>query len=240
MFQKPKRRVPTSSGRNVTDKSQRSRSMSFSPDNVRARGRSPAFSALAATFENPNSRNLSTPPPAVTRLYPKSTIPDSVKPVPRSAAIAALTASFESAKESVESKSSRGDVTSKVAQESLEANSNENPISVSGRNDDLTIKEEMNEGEDEDDGGLPIFPYERLTTSSSDPVTDIDITKREVYHYTVCIPKPHSCLRFCILFMLQAYLSSVEFKEKFGMKKNAFYDLPKWKQNKLKMAAHLF
>ncbi|CAL9182631.1 unnamed protein product [Musa hybrid cultivar] len=214
--EKPKRRVPTSGGRSVTDKSQRSRSMSFSPDNVRARGRSPAFSALAANFENPNSRNLSTPPPAVTRLYPKSTIPDSVKPVPRSAAIAALTASFESAKESVESKSSRGDVKSKVAQESMEANSNENPISASGRNDDLTIKEEMNEGEDEDDGGLPIFPYEHLTTSSSDPVTDIDITKRE------------------------AYLSSVEFKEKFGMKKNAFYDLPKWKQNKLKMAVHLF
>lgn len=39
---------------------------------------------------------------------------------------------------------------------------------------------------------------------------------------------------------LQTYLSAAEFKEKFGMAKEAFYKLPKWKQNKLKMALHLF
>ncbi|KAF9667585.1 hypothetical protein SADUNF_Sadunf15G0038700 [Salix dunnii] len=32
------------------------------------------------------------------------------------------------------------------------------------------------------------------------------------------------------------YLSAVEFGEKFGMAKDVFYKLPKWKQNKLKMA----
>lgn len=77
------------------EKSQRSRSVSFSPDRVRVRGRSPAFNALAATFENPNARNLSTPPPMVRKLYPKSVTPDSAKLAPRSAAIAALTASFD-------------------------------------------------------------------------------------------------------------------------------------------------
>lgn len=39
---------------------------------------------------------------------------------------------------------------------------------------------------------------------------------------------------------MQTYLSSEEFREKFGMKKDAFYKLPKWKQNKLKMALQLF
>ena len=39
---------------------------------------------------------------------------------------------------------------------------------------------------------------------------------------------------------MQAYLSSAEFKEKLGMAKTDFYKLPKWKQNKLKMAVQLF
>lgn len=38
----------------------------------------------------------------------------------------------------------------------------------------------------------------------------------------------------------QIYLSSEEFRENFGMAKDAFYKLPKWKQNKLKMALYLF
>jgi gelsolin len=59
------------------------------------RGRSPAFNALAATFENPNARNLSTPPPVVRKLYPRSVTPDSGNSASKSAAIAALTASFE-------------------------------------------------------------------------------------------------------------------------------------------------
>lgn len=69
--------------------------MSFSPDRVRVRGRSPAFNALAANFENPNARNLSTPPPVVRKIYPKSVTPDSAKLASKSSAIAALTASFE-------------------------------------------------------------------------------------------------------------------------------------------------
>lgn len=68
--------------------------MSFSPDRVRVRGRSPAFNALAANFENPNARNLSTPPPVVRKIYPKSVSPDA-KLGPKSSAIAALSATFE-------------------------------------------------------------------------------------------------------------------------------------------------
>nr|CAD1826032.1 unnamed protein product [Ananas comosus var. bracteatus] len=162
-----------------------------------SKGRSPAFNALAATFENPNPRNLSTPPPAVSKLHPKVVAPDSEKLASRSAAIAALTATFEPPRESVAPKSSK-------------------ETTMNSGVSDLTIEEDAKENEADIDEGLPIFPYERLKTSSTDPVTEIDITKRE------------------------AYLSSEEFKEKFNMPKAAFYKLPKWKQNKLKMAVHLF
>ncbi|KAJ9146791.1 hypothetical protein P3X46_029018 [Hevea brasiliensis] len=61
-----------------------------------------------------------------------------------------------------------------------------------------------------------IYPYARLIVGSSDPVTDIDATRRE------------------------AYLSDEEFQEKFGMMRKAFYGLAKWRQNKLKMSLQLF
>ncbi|KAF7838016.1 villin-4 [Senna tora] len=218
---KPKRRTPASYGgrsSSVPDKSQRSRSMSFSPDRVRVRGRSPAFNALAAAFENPNARNLSTPPPVVRKLYPKSVTPDSAKSAaPKSAAIAALSSSFEqppSARDSIIPRSVTVKVSSEASKPKPETNDKEN--SMSSRIESLTIQEDVKEDEAEDEEGLPVYPYERLKITSTDPVTDIDVTKRETY------------------------LSSAEFKEKFGMKKDAFYKLPKWKQNKLKMAVQLF
>lgn len=207
---KPKRRVPKSYGgrtgvHGVQEKSKRSRSMTFSPDRVRVRGRSPAFNALAANFENTN-RNLSMPPPMISKLYPKSGTSSPAQLVPKSAAIAALTASFEPSwkKES-----------SEVDRSKLEA-STENSNSTSDGIESLTIQEDAKEGETEEDDGLPIYPYERLTVTSTDPSTEIDVTKRE------------------------AYLSSEEFREKFDMTKDAFYKLPKWKQTKLKMAIELF
>ncbi|KAK2646254.1 hypothetical protein Ddye_021449 [Dipteronia dyeriana] len=216
---KPKRRTPGSYGgrSSVPDKSQRSRSMSFSPDRVRVRGRSPAFNALAATFENPNARNLSTPPPMVRKLYPKSITPDPTNLAPKSAAIAALTASFEKsspAREPIIPKSLKVSPAPVSPSSKQESNSKEN--SMSNRIESLTIEEDVKEGETEDEEGLPIYPYERLKVLSTDPVTEIDVTKRETY------------------------LSSEEFREKFGMSKDAFYKLPKWKQNKLKMALQLF
>lgn len=213
---KPKRRAPVSyGGRSAMPEKpqQRSRSVSFSPDRVRVRGRSPAFNALAATFESSNTRNLSTPPPVVRKPYPKSVTPDSAKLASRSAAIASLTSTFEQPpKEPIIPRTVKA---SPVAPKPKpETDSKEN--SMSSRIEALTIKEDVKEGEAEDDEGLPIHPYERLKTSSTDPVTEIDVTKRETY------------------------LSSEEFREKFGMTKDAFYKLPKWKQNKLKMSLQLF
>jgi gelsolin len=43
-----------------------------------------------------------------------------------------------------------------------------------------TIQEDLKEGQPENEEGLPVYPYERLRTSSINPVTDIDVTKREV------------------------------------------------------------
>ncbi|KAJ1384205.1 Villin/Gelsolin [Sesbania bispinosa] len=67
-----------------------------------------------------------------------------------------------------------------------------------------------------DGENLVTYPYERLRVVSANPVTGIDLTRREIY------------------------LSNEEFHEKFGMPKSAFYKLPKWKQNKLKMSLDLF
>ncbi|KAG6649183.1 hypothetical protein CIPAW_07G194800 [Carya illinoinensis] len=204
---KPKRRTPVSYGgrSSVPEKSQRSRSMSFSPDRVRVRGRSPAFNALAANFENPNARNLSTPPPVVRKLYPRSVTPDSGNLASKSSgnlaskssAIAALTATFEQpprAREALMPRSLK--VSPEAPKQKPETNDKEN--SISSRIGSLTIQEDVKEGEAEDEEGLPIYPYEQLKTTSTDPVTEIDVTKRETY------------------------LSSEEFREKFGMTKDAF------------------
>ncbi|GAA0155569.1 non-motor actin binding protein [Lithospermum erythrorhizon] len=262
VLDKPKRRAPVSyGGRSAApEKPQRSRSVSsFSPDRVRVRGRSPAFNALAANFENPSARNLSTPPPMVRKIYPKSgsATPDSSTPAPKSAAIAALTSSFDkpaparefliprSAKASAEApKSERKTDGDDSVNNNAEApksepkadgddsvnNNAEAPKSEPKADEDdsvnnnaepskpkpETIHEDVKEDEAEDEEGLPIYPFERLRTDSTDPVADIDLTKRETY------------------------LSSTEFKEKFQMEKDAFYKLPKWKQNKLKMSLQLF
>lgn len=123
-----------------------------------------------------------------------------------------------------------------------ELNNKEN--SMSSRIESLTIKEDVKEGEAGDEEGLPIYPYERLKTNSTNPVTEIDVTKREVNCKQLAIHYIKQTfmelfLGICV-YCLQTYLSSAEFKEKFGMAKDAFYKMPKWKQNKLKMALQLF
>ncbi|XP_073158303.1 villin-4 isoform X1 [Henckelia pumila] len=221
VMDKPKRRTAVSySGRSAApEKSQRSRSMSFSPERVRVRGRSPAFNALAANFENAGARNMSTPPPTVRKIYPKSVTPaDSEKLASRSAAIAALSAGFEQpapARNFIIPRSTKVIPASPLPKPEPEKNSKENSVEATKPKPE-TIQEDVKEGDAEDEEGLTVYPYERLKTTSTDPVADIDVAKRETY------------------------LSSVEFKEKFGVTKDVFYKLPKWKQNKLKMSLQLF
>ncbi|KAJ9548328.1 hypothetical protein OSB04_020871 [Centaurea solstitialis] len=156
---KPKRRTPVSHG-----------------------GRSPAFNALASTFENANARNLSTPPPLVRKPYPKSGSADSANAASRSNALASLTATFEQPpREPLMPRSVKPRPKSPPKSDS---NSSLKENVMSSKMEALTIQEDVKENE--------------------------------------------------------TYLSSAEFRDKFGMAKEAFYKLPKWKQNKLKMALQLF
>jgi hypothetical protein len=45
---------------------------------------------------------------------------------------------------------------------------------------------EVSEGEE----GLPVYPYDRLRTSSTNPAPDIDVTKREVNPAVLVTPLP--------------------------------------------------
>lgn len=56
---------------------------------------------------------------------------------------------------------------------------------------------------------------------------------------TIPIVSHYQIFKYFILWM-QAYLSSEEFRQKFEMTKSDFNKLPKWKQDKLKMALELF
>ncbi|KAI3803150.1 hypothetical protein L1987_31299 [Smallanthus sonchifolius] len=211
---KPKRRAPVSfGGRSASEKPQRSRSVSCSSDRPRARGRSPAFNALASKFDNPGGRNLSTPPPRNFSTPPQSGSEgggggglDTSKVISKTKAIASLTASFD--KPSREKLMPRSVKVSSDSTAKSESNSRINPMN--SRTDSGTVKETVKENEVEDDEGLTLYPYERLTTSSTDPAPNIDVTRREMY------------------------LSKADFREKFNMTKDAFYKMPKWRQNKMK------
>jgi gelsolin len=51
---------------------------------------------------------------------------------------------------------------------------------MTNRVESLTINEDVKENEPEDDEGLLIYSYERLKTTAADPVTEIDVSRREV------------------------------------------------------------
>ncbi|XP_056847544.1 villin-5-like [Raphanus sativus] len=216
LLDKPKRRVPvySSSRSSVPDKSQpRSRSMSSTPDRARVRGRSPAFNALAANFENVGTRNLSTPPPMVSPLVRKL-YPKSL--APDLTKLAPKSSAFAARTALFEkSRPAPQEPSSSIHEDSNEA---ETPKLRSEGESMSSIDEDSKEEEEaeKEESNLPTFPYERLKTDSEDPPSDIDLTRRE------------------------AYMTSAEFKEKFEMTNSEFYKLPKWKQNKLKMALHLF
>ena len=152
--------------------------MTSTPDRARVRGRSPAFNALAANFENIGTRNQSTPPPMVSplvrKLYPKSLAPDLT---PRSAAFAARTALFEKSRPTPqETPSSLGPAEATNEAEAPKTTEDESMSSI--REDS---KEEEEEEAEEEGSSLPTFPYERLKTDSEDPPpSDIDLRRREV------------------------------------------------------------
>ncbi|KAL4341070.1 hypothetical protein GQ457_08G002370 [Hibiscus cannabinus] len=229
---KPKRRIPfggRSSG--TPEKPKRSRSVSSGSERVRVRGRSPAFNALASAFEKPKDRNLSTPPPTVRKLYPKSGTHEPVTKIadiaeslmPRTVKVyvtfALKISTYIVFHDEASPAASKVTADTNSKKNSMSSRPESLSVSMSSRPESLSVRDDRKEGEKEDEvdeEGVPTHPYERLKTTSEDPVPEIDVTKRE------------------------AYLSSKEFQEKLGMKRAEFYKLPKWKQNKLKMAVQLF
>ncbi|XP_057500774.1 villin-2-like isoform X2 [Actinidia eriantha] len=82
--------------------------------------------------------------------------------------------------------------------------------------DDSRPKQVVEQGENGRETCQSTFSYERLKVHSDNPVTGIDFKQRE------------------------AYLSEEEFQSVLGMKKEAFYKLPKWKQDMHKKKSDLF
>ncbi|MBA0701144.1 hypothetical protein Goari_022637, partial [Gossypium aridum] len=76
--------------------------------------------------------------------------------------------------------------------------------------EDSEPKQEREQDENGNGSTQSTFSYEQLKAKSENPVTGIDFKRRE------------------------AYLSDEEFQAVFGMEKEAFYKLPKWKQDMLK------
>ncbi|XP_076910667.1 villin-5-like [Bidens hawaiensis] len=216
---KPKRRTPSYGGRSASEKPQRSRSVCS--DRPRARGRSPAFNALASKFDNPNGRNLSTPPPSKLGFGSDSggstggggggsSGLDASKALSKTKAFTSLTTSTD--------KPTREKLiphSVKVSADSA-AKPEANTRVVNPMNSRTEVKENAKEIEVEDDAGITLYPYERLTTTSTDPAPNIDVTRREIY------------------------LSKADFRAKFNMTKDAFYKMPKWRQNKMKTSLALF
>ncbi|KAL4371363.1 hypothetical protein AHAS_Ahas06G0158300 [Arachis hypogaea] len=132
-----------------------------------------AFNAIASTFEKPKDRNLSTPPPIVRKVYPKSGTANlntlSLGLGSKSSAIARLTSSFEmpSARGKLIPQSLR--VTSNTLKSNPKRSDSED--SMSSGLESLT-EEDAKEGEADDDEGLPVYPYDSVNTASSNPVPD--------------------------------------------------------------------
>ncbi|XP_022842295.1 villin-3-like [Olea europaea var. sylvestris] len=87
---------------------------------------------------------------------------------------------------------------------------------VEANGDDSEPKPERELDENGTESGQTTFRYEQLKAKSNKPVTGIDFKRRE------------------------AYLSDEEFQAIFGMTKEAFYKLPKWKQDMQKKKVDLF
>ena len=62
----------------------------------------------------------------------------------------------------------------------VNAKESSTPAAKDGQTVTPTIQEDVKEGQPEDEEGLPVYPYDRLRTASTNPATDIDQARREV------------------------------------------------------------
>ncbi|KAG4154758.1 hypothetical protein ERO13_D03G069500v2 [Gossypium hirsutum] len=186
--------------------------------------RASALAALSSAFNPSSASKASTPKPSSTSQGSQ-----------RAAAVAALSSvlTAEKKKQSpdaspIKSTSSTPAVTSPPPEAKSEvdpselADSQEVPeaketgVVSETSGEDSEPKQEREQDENGNGSTQSTFSYEQLKAKSENPVTGIDFKRRE------------------------AYLSDEEFQAVFGMEKEAFYKLPKWKQDMLKKKVDLF
>ncbi|XP_020211398.1 villin-3 isoform X1 [Cajanus cajan] len=103
-----------------------------------------------------------------------------------------------------------------AVEEVAEAKETEEVAPETGTNGDSEPKQENVQDGNDSENSQNFFSYEQLKTKSGSVVSGIDLKRRE------------------------AYLSDKEFESVFGMSKEAFSKLPRWKQDMLKRKVDLF
>ncbi|XVE61123.1 hypothetical protein DITRI_Ditri06bG0014400 [Diplodiscus trichospermus] len=187
--------------------------------------RASALAALSSAFNPSSESKTSAPRPASTSSQGSQ----------RAAAVAALSSvlTAEKKKQSPDtsprkSTSSTSAITSPPPEAKSEVDpseaedsqgvteANETDVVSETNEDDSEPKQEIEQDEDASEGTQNTFSYEQLKAKSENPVTGIDFKRRE------------------------SYLSEEEFQTIFGMEKEEFYKLPKWKQDIQKKKVDLF
>lgn len=126
------------------------------------------------------------------------------------------------------------------SQEVAEVKEDEEVLAVSESNGEEVTSQDDNGSE----SGLSTFSYNQLKAKSKNPVTGIDFKRREVSLIIYAISSFQlsfqSVFNLFLNMVSQAYLSDEEFQNVFGMAKEDFYKLPKWKQDMQKKKVDLF
>ncbi|RID61063.1 hypothetical protein BRARA_E00239 [Brassica rapa] len=181
------------------------------------RQRAEALAALTSAFNSSGPSSKSPPPPR-----PAGTSQASQ----RAAAVAALSQVLVAENpKSTDTSPTRRSTSSNPPDENEEADASEEAShetkveeEVSPAVEEPEAKQEETAEQDDSviDASGATFTYEQLRAKSENPVTGIDFKQRE------------------------AYLSEEEFQSVFGMEKEAFNNLPRWKQDLLKRKFDLF
>lgn len=116
------------------------------------------------------------------------------------------------------------------------------PASESNTEDPKSKQETVHDGNGSESSQSK-FSYDQLKAKSDNPVTGIDFKRREVCPIMNVATFLKIFLNWQLWFFFvyfQAYLSEEEFQAVFGTTKEAFYKLPKWKQELQKKKLDLF
>ncbi|CAF2123653.1 unnamed protein product [Brassica napus] len=180
------------------------------------RQRAEALAALTSAFSSSSSTKAPPPPPRSVGTSQASQ---------RAAAVAALSQVLVAEnKKTPDTSPTRRSTSSNPADDSLLTEAKDDQVEASEEEEvppaveEPEVKQEETEEQDESviEPSDATFTYEQLKANSENAVTGIDYKRRE------------------------AYLSEEEFQSVFGMEKDAFNNLPRWKQDLLKKKFDLF